>query len=169
MKILKRIGIILGAFLILALLFTVWYRATFSMEMAKEFEVNEAVDMQQRVLIATQGSEFKNAVVHGLVENLKDRPVYIKVIDISHLKAVHANEWAVIVIIHTWEYQKPPAPVKEFADQVQSNENIVMLATSGDGGFKLEGFDAISSASKQSEVNTEVKTLLAKIERILNH
>ncbi len=165
MTILKRIGIVVSVLLILFVAFAFWYRATYSMETVTGFEVN--ANSQQRVLIATQGSKFKEAVVNRLVEQLKARPVNIKVIDVSDLSTIHESDWNAIVIIHTWEYSKPPKAVQEFADRIRSKGNVVVLTTSGDGDYKLEGFDAISSASKLSEVNDTADQLVNKIDKIL--
>lgn len=165
MKILKRISIVVSVLLILFVAFAFWYRATYSMEPVTSFEVN--TNSQQRVLIATQGSKFKEAVVDRLIEQLKAKPVNIKVIDVSDLSTIQESDWNAIVIVHTWEYSKPPKAVQQFAERIQSKENVVVLTTSGDGDYKLGGFDAISSASKLSEVNDIVDQLINKIDKIL--
>lgn len=165
MKILKRMGIVVSVLLILFVAFAFWYRAAYSMEPVTGFEVN--TNSQQRVLIATQGSKFKEGVVNRLVEQLKARPVNIKVIDVSDLSSIEEDDWNAIVVIHTWEYGKPTKAVQAFADRIQSKSKIVVLTTSGDGDYKLEGFDAISSASKLSSVNDLVDKLMNKIDRIL--
>lgn len=165
MKILKRIGLVVGALVILFIAFAFWYRASYSMEIVAGYEVN--TNSQQHVLIATQGSKFKDAIVARLVEQLKARPVDIKVIDVSDLSTVQESDWNAIVIIHTWEYSKPPKAVQEFAARIQSKSNVVVLTTSGDGDYKLGGYDAISSASKLSEVDAIVDELINKIDRIL--
>ena len=143
-----------------------WYKFTFSMDVAKPFEAGDA-SAQQRVLIATQGSDFKNAVVDGVVAELKKQPVFVKVIDVSGLGAVDASKWQVIVVLHTWESWKPPAAVKAFVDRTPDRANVIALATSGGGGEKLEDVDAIASASKMTDVPTHVAALMARIEALL--
>jgi len=56
--------------------FVGWYRLHYSMGVAQPFEVNDP-HSQPRVLIATQGSEFKDAVVTAVVDHLKKRSAYV--------------------------------------------------------------------------------------------
>jgi len=71
------------------------------MDVAESFEVNTPKS-EIRVLIATQGSEFKDAVVAGVVDHLKRKGAYIKVIDVSALPQVNENKWNAVVVLHTW-------------------------------------------------------------------
>jgi hypothetical protein len=123
-----------------------WYWIHFSMSAARPFEVNDP-RTSPRVLIATQGSAFKDAVVARVVEQLKTRPAYVKVVDLSALPGIDAGDWNAVLILHTWEMRKPPREVQAFVDRAQATGKLVVLTTSGAGSFKLEGVDAISSAS----------------------
>ncbi len=57
----------------------VWYSLTFSMDEAKVFEVHSP-NLDKKLLVTTQGSDFKDAVTAGIVENYERDSVYIKVI-----------------------------------------------------------------------------------------
>jgi hypothetical protein len=59
--------IILGA---LSIIFLSWYSAQHSMEEARPMEINDK-GLPKRVLIATQGSKFKDAVVQETIGQLK--------------------------------------------------------------------------------------------------
>jgi hypothetical protein len=125
------------------------YFVHISMDPAKPFEVNRP-EAKEHVLIATQGSAFKDAVVHGVVSQLERRSAYVKVIDIASLKDVREGDWNAIVVLHTWEMDKPPAAAKTFIDRVQARDRLVVLTTSGDGDKHIEGVDAITSASRKA-------------------
>ena len=118
------------------------------------------------MLIATQGSEFKDAVVDGIVAHLRARAVYVKVIDISELAGVDEDPWSAIVLIHTWEMRKPPPAVKTFVDRTRNTNKLVVLTTSGAGDFRMPGVDAISSASVVAEAPLQVAAVVARLDAI---
>jgi hypothetical protein len=67
---LKKKVIIGIAVIVLAILaFLTWYKFQYPMDVAMSFEINDP-ESKHRVLIATQGSEFKDAIVSGLVDHL---------------------------------------------------------------------------------------------------
>jgi len=158
--------------LAIALLFTAtiavagWYWIYFSMSAARPFEVNDPRS-SPRVLIATQGSEFKDAVVAGVVDHLKARAIYVKVIDVAALPGVNAGEWNAIVLVHTWEMRKPPKEVKALVDRAGNSGKLVVLTTSGAGIFKMDGVDAMSSASVVAEAPSRAADIAAKVDAIL--
>lgn len=136
-----------------AFAFLTWYKFHYSMEIAKSYEIT-VQNPEHKVLIATQGSDYKNAVVSGVIEALNGRPISIKVIDVSGLSSVNMDEWAAVVILHTWENLKPQVDTKLFLDRQRQPDlsKVVVLTTSGAGDHKMVRIDAITSASKMSEV-----------------
>jgi hypothetical protein len=80
---------------------------------------------------------------------------------------VDESHWDAILVLHTIEYGKAPAPVQAFVDRVGKTRKVVVLGTSGAGDFKIEGIDAISSASRMTDVPARVDGLLARIESLL--
>jgi hypothetical protein len=147
--------------------FAGWYDLHYSMNVARSFEVNDS-HATQRVLIATQGSKFKDALVAAVVERLKARKVYVKVVDVSALPGVNEEGWNAIVLVHTWEMRRPPAEVKSFVDRTRNSGKLVVLTTSGAGNFKMDGIDAISSASVIAEVPSRAADIAARIDAILD-
>lgn len=143
-----------------------WYRIHYSMDPARAFEVAGA-GQGPRVLIATQGSEFKDAVVAGVVDHLKAREAHVKVIDIGVLPGARVSDWDAIVVIHTWEMRRPPEPVKAFIEQAGHSPKVIVLTTSGAGDFKLEGVDAISAASRVADVPERVAEISRRIDTVL--
>lgn len=145
----------------------IWYRAHYSMTVARSFDVG-APSSAQRVLIATQGSPFKDSLVAGIIQHLRSRSVYISVIDVSALPSVRDSDWAAIVLIHTWEYSKPQADAKAFIDRLPDRRRIVVVTTSGSGKERISGVDAISAASLIRDVPTPLTTVTRRIDALLD-
>jgi hypothetical protein len=153
--------------IVAAIGFATWYRAHFSMDTARAFEVNDR-QASPHVLIATQGSKFKDAVVAGVVDRLKSRGAYVNVIDISALRGVDDGEWDGLVLLHTWEMGKPPTEVQAFVDRARGSGKLVALTTSGAGDFRIDGIDAISSASVVTDAAARAGDILVRLEPILD-
>jgi len=159
--------LVTAAIAVAILAFSTWYKLHYSMGVARPFEVNDP-HSQPRVLIATQGSEFKDAVVSGVVDHLKKRSAYVKVMDVSGLSGVNDGDWSAIVVLHTWEMRKPQADAKAFVDRVRDMHKIVVLSTSGAGDFKIEGIDTISSASTIADAPARVAEITKRVDAILD-
>jgi hypothetical protein len=162
----RRISIVTVAVIAALVGFATWYRFHFSMSPARAFEVNDP-HSSPRVLIATQGSEFKDAVVAAVVEHLKARAAHVRVIDVTALRDIESADWNAIVIIHTWEMRKPPGAVKDFVERTRDSGQLVVLTTSGEGTFKMDGIDAISSASVDADVLPRAADIEARVDAIL--
>ena len=116
--------------------------------------------LPQHVLIATQGSGFKDGLVVALLARLQQRPSHVKVIDVAGLAAMNGADWQAIVIVHSWEFGRPPRAVEEFVARLADSGKIIDVTTSGSGREKLAGVDVISSAS----VMDEIPDLAARLE-----
>jgi hypothetical protein len=137
-----------------------------SMHTATPYDVNRP-EVGEHVLIATQGSTFKDAVVQRVADRLGKRPAYVKVIDVAALREVRESDWNAIVVLHTWEMSKPPAAVKAFIERAQAPGKLVVLATSGNGGYHMAGVDTITSASLTAAAPAQAEEILARVEKIL--
>lgn len=163
MKKWKKILVVFLVFGIISIGTLSWYAGRYSMEPVAGFEVNSDT-LSTRVLIATQGSEFKDAVVAIVIETLKAEPIYFKVIDVALLPTVSNTDWDAIVILHTWEYSEPPVTVRDFVSETSASGKIMVVTTSGSGA-KMEGVDGVSSASATSEQADIVRSIVHFIER----
>jgi hypothetical protein len=162
MKTWKKVVLGMAAVPLALLAFAIWYRVHFSMDPAKPFEVNRP-EAEQHVLIATQGSAFKDAVVQKVVARFKDRSVHVKVIDVGALADVREADWNAIVVLHTWEMGKPPAPVQAFIERARSRDKLVVLATSGQGKERMVGVDTITAASRRASEMAKVPSYADEI------
>ena len=169
MSIKNKIALLLLTFGALFLVFALWYKYEYSMDIAVEYEVNKA-DLQQKLLIATQGSEFKNAVTKNITDYYNQDSTYIKVIDVSSLEKINPENFNAIVVIHTWENWKAPEPVKLFIDRTKNYKNkIIVLSTSGKGTFKIEGVDAITGESKLEDSESFSNQIINQLASLLHN
>lgn len=108
----------------------------------------------QKVLIASQGSEFKESLVGMIIEEFKTPETYFSVIDCTSLQDIHIEDWDAIIIIHTMQIHKMPAKAKKFLDGVDDFSNIMLVCTSGGGDEVVADYDvdAISSPSRMSRL-----------------
>ncbi len=153
-----KIFIGLGILLTLIILFAVWYKITYSMEKIRPYEVKKEM-AQHKILIATQGSKYKNAIVTGIIDSLNSDPVHIKIMDATDLNEINEKDWDAIIILHTWEMSKPPANVANFLTEYYDPLKFFVISTSGEGSEKIEGIDAITGASIMEEVPEHLKKL----------
>ena len=155
----------LGVFIV----FTLWYTNKYAMEEVKAFEVNDT-HFSKKLLIATQGSDFKNTITAGLVEYFKGDSVYIKVIDVSELEKIDPDAFDAIALIHTWENWKPPPSVRYFIDNNQNAKNkMVILTTSGEGSYKMDEVDALTGESIVEEAPAYFDKIIDRLKPLLEN
>ncbi|HAD09984.1 MAG TPA: hypothetical protein DCF62_10905 [Porticoccaceae bacterium] len=149
----RRTGLLLitAVALLSLLIAALWYRAHYGMKQVASYEFNDP-ELPQRVLIATQGSAFKDAVLAELLTYLSDLPVHVQVRDVSALATVNEADWTALVIIHTWEYWRPEPTAAAFLTRAANREHVIVLSTSGDGNKKIDNIDALTAASDMSAV-----------------
>ena len=164
MKLLKTVGITLLVLVVLIFGALLAFRIIMRQEIAEDYEVNSP-DLETKVLIATQGSEFKHSLVGGVVDNLKMNEIYLKVIDVTGLGKVDASEWHSILIVNTCEAGKLQKDTAGFLDRYPNKRDIILLTTSGEGTWMPENVnaDTISAASEQDQVDNLRQVILAKI------
>ena len=168
MVILKKILIGIGAIIVLLVIIFGIYLLVNRQGVAEPFEVGSA-DMSKKVLIATQGSEYKNLMVDTLVSRLKAEDVYISITDISNLSEINQEDWDAEVIIHTTEASKLPDPVKKYFEGIEDPDEIILLITSGDGTWKPEEckVDVLTSASKVDDISEKANSIEKKVNSLL--
>ncbi len=168
MKALKIILIVLGSIVALFIIIFAVYLLLNRQGVIESSEVGSP-DFEQKVLIASQGSNFKNALVESLTLHLKKKSVYIKVIDVTTLHEVNEEEWDAMVIIHTTEKGGLQPDVKKYNDRAKDLDKVVFITTSGSGKWKTRDYDidVITSASSNDELNSLPAEILARLDLIL--
>ena len=154
----------LGVFL---LVFAVWYKYEYSMDKVETVQFNSP-DLDLKLLIATQGSTFKNKITSNITDYYKNDSIYIKVIDVSQLPEINPINYEAIVLIHTWENWKPPKEVQSFIEKNISNQDhIVVLTTSGKGSYKMKDMDAITGESKIENTTYYSNLIIKKLDDLI--
>ena len=164
----KKILIASLSVIIVLFLFAAWYQYEYSMNKVHDFQIN-STETSHKLLIATQGSEFKDAITSNIINYYQDNEtIYIKVIDVDGLDNIKPENFNALVIIHTWESWKPPMAVEKFIRRVgQDQDQIVVLTTSGSGTSKMKEVDALTGESKLESVDYFTDQIIEKIEPLL--
>ncbi|SHJ43563.1 hypothetical protein SAMN04487911_12120 [Arenibacter nanhaiticus] len=167
MKAFNKIWPVIFSLLLLFLIFLMWYHNTYAMSEASEYDEN-SISLDSKLLIATQGSEFKNRLTQEVVAYYKMKEVYIKVIDVSSLERINPINYDAILLLHTWEYWKPPTEVKLYIERQQELlDRMVILTTSGKGTSKMKEVDAITGESILEDIPYYVNTITKKLDSLL--
>ena len=159
-KIFKIISIIFGSLIGLVLAAFAIYVILFYPRKAESFEIN-AVNPTQKILIATQGSDFKNILVKTLCDSLKKSSVYIKGIDVGELAEVNAEDWDKILIINSFIIWLNES-ADRFITRTITPEKILVFITSGGADWLPQPefrVDAITSASRKEYINDLIRLI----------
>ncbi len=123
----------------------------------------------QRVLIATQRSEFKEAVVSRVVEGLKKDLCYVKVIDLKRLEDEPATDYDAVVVVNTCKAWRLTGGASEFVKAFPDKDRVVLLTTAGGEDWKPKSVevDAITSASKEQKTDPVAEEIVGRVRKIL--
>ena len=156
-KLLKIIGIILGGCAGLALAGFIVYVILFYPRKADSFEII-STNPTKTVLIATQGSDFKDTFIKTLCDSLKKSSLYIKGIDVKNLAEVNDENWDKILIINSFLI-KLNKSVDRFVSRAVTPEKILIFVTSDGADWQPQPelmVDAITSASRKQYITNLV-------------
>jgi hypothetical protein len=163
----KKSAWVVVSILALLVLFGLWYKHTYSMDIAEAMEINDA-SLDRKLLIATQGSDFKNSLTQSILDHYKKDSVFIKIIDVSDLDKMDPNDFNAVLVMHTWEYEKPPTAVGSFIEKTKSFKNkIVVMTTSGPGTSTMEGVDAITGESIKEDVPVYAVRIIERLDPLI--
>ena len=134
---------------------------------ASQVEVIERGDRncEKRVLIATQQSEFKDAVVAGIVEELGKEPCYVKVIDLKKLTEESIAHYSALVIVTTCKIGRLNRHARKLFKHVQEEEGkIILLTTVGQKyDSKMGQVDETTSASEMEKAGAVAESIVGKV------
>lgn len=138
------------------------------MKVVENYEVN-APNLERKLLIATQGSSFKDSITNAVIDHFKSDSIFIKVIDVGDLSQINPIDFNAILIMHTWENWKPPAEVKSFIERTKKDsKKITVLTTSGDGSYKMEDVDALTGESIITDVGAHTSQIVERLNPLLD-
>ena len=143
----RIIKVVIGLLLIGFSGFWIWYEYTYSMDTVIPFEVKDP-KLKTKVLIASQGSRFKDSLVQGILRHYQKDAIHFKVIDVYTMFTVDIDKWDALVIINSWEYGSPPKNVKKFIkNHPDQLDKLIILSTVGSSNIALKDVDVISGES----------------------
>ena len=146
------IGIISTPILLFAILLVVYILMN-RQGVIEPYQVGDS-KAENKILIASQGSDFKNSLVKKLVNEFKDNDNFLSVIDCTKLGVENEKDWDAVIIIHTMQIHKMPKEARKFLAEVKDLSRIMLVSTSGGGDDLVTDFDvdAISSPSRTSVI-----------------
>ena len=112
-------------------------------------ESGNNAEQNSRVLIATQKSDFKQAVISEIRDTLESNSCYIKVVDVKRLPNESTQSYHAIIILNECMAGRPDPRVESFIDNVFDKEKLIILTTGRLESWKPESrrVDAMTSAS----------------------
>lgn len=164
-RILKIILISLGSLVVVFVIIFGIYLLLNIQGKAESYEVNSP-DNEFSLLIATQGSPFKDALLQSIITETQDNSLYIKVLDVHELETQNPEDWNGLIIIHTVERFDMQKDVRKFLNSRKDFSDILLITTSGSGEWKTDQFDVdvITSASKKDEIPQIIEQIKQKYE-----
>ena len=154
-------GFVIGWFVIVSCLIVVG--CTLKSLETRVSGVKEATN--PKVLIASQNTKFKVAVVAEIRDTLVRNSCYIKTIDVNKLRNESTDQYSVIIIINKSMAGRPDPRVESFIIDVQERNKIVLLTTGLMDSWKPESpeIDAMTSASTLSESSQIAQVIVGKV------
>ena len=162
----RKLGVFAIVLSLCFLILGIWFWFTYSMRSAQSFTVGSQPQAQS-ILIALQGSVYKNAIAEIIVEHFSNHDIYLQGMDVKHLDKINPKNWSVICILNTWEIGQSPTVVTHFIDNHPTMTNHVVLTTSFDGKSQLKNLDGFTSESVLIDTERDSEQLISEIERIL--
>jgi len=165
-KLLRIIGITIGGLAGLVLAAFAIYVILYYPRKAEPFEVN-TLNPARRILIATQGSDFKDTLTEVLCNSLRQSSVYIRGIDVGDLSEVDDADWDRVLIINSfiiWLNRD----VDRFITRTLRREKILVFVTSGGADWMPQPefrVDALTSASRKAYIDDLVHMITDWIDK----
>lgn len=138
------------AFLLLVLMVFVAFLIFFPNNVLREKETSlpQRQLTENKILIATQQSYFRDSVTAILKNNFREKNISVQLIDIQSLPEVDPNAYSAVIVIHMWQTWSAPEVVNNFIERTKTqSEKIIILTTSSNGTYAPKNVDAITGAS----------------------
>lgn len=166
-KVIERIFAAIGALAVLSAALFFFYLQRHAMQPVAARELG-ARGGGPAVLVAAQGSPYKDTVAGTVIRHLREKQAYVRVEDVSQLPQADERDWDAIVLLHSWERWQPPPVVQQFVERLKDRRKLVVLTTSGSGESRMACVDAVTSASEVSRAPRDAEELLQRLDQVLN-
>ena len=121
----------------------------------------------KRILIATERSEFKDAVVQKIVAKSEEEGWFVKATDLRELPEEPTAEYQAVAIVNTCKAGRLSRHVRKVLDVAdeQARGKMILLTTAGDEDWQanVPGVDAITSASKEGKADAVAEIMIEKV------
>ncbi len=123
---------------------------------------------EKRIIIASQGSDFKNRLLEELLKNLNRENRFFYILDCTQLHKEDLKQWDACIIIHTTQIHGMPQAAESFLEISNDFSKVILVTTSGGGDELVTKYDVdgISTASRMSKIPGIVKEVTEKIEEL---
>lgn len=153
----------------LLILFLGFNLSVFASEVTGYKDASKAV--KKKVLMAIQESQFKKAVILKVKKSLQEDGHSVKIINLKELSAESTDNYQAIVIVNTCQAWRLNGHVRKFLKNIPEDERekIVLFTTANSKSWrpKLTGVNAITSASKMSEVDHIADSIINMVRILL--
>lgn len=126
---------------------------------------------ERTVLVASRSSEFKEALVRTIEEQLEDESVAVTLIGLQDLRDEKAEDYDAIVLINTCIAWSLDPQVDTFLYKYREAGDIIVVTTSGDGEWEPKKqnreFDTVASASEMARVDEVADEIVEKVRALL--
>lgn len=121
----------------------------------------------QQVLIATETSVFKDAVVARVAEALGRDGHTVRTIALAQLANEPTDAYQAVVLVNSCHAWRPRRDVRDFLARAgaETRKRLVIVTTAGSGEceFKAPGVDVLSSASKRTRIDDVARAILERV------
>lgn len=163
----QNLILIIALLIGLGLLLLYWYKQNYSVETTQTYVVNSP-GLDRKLLIATQGSPFKDSITAVITNRYNSDSVVVEVIDVKALANTDVEYFDAILLIYRWEAGAPPETVQSFLnDNSRLKNKMVVLTTSWNGLEKVKDIDAITGASIVKDVPIFTQKIIKRLDRLL--
>ncbi|WP_281989879.1 hypothetical protein [Aquimarina aggregata] len=145
----------------------IWYTHKYEMDTVIPIKVKDS-SLTTKVLIASQGSSFKDSLVLGMLRHYQNEDIYFKVIDAYTFFTVDIDKWDAIVIINSWEYNRPPFNLRKFIkNHPDQLDKLIVVSTVGSSNIVLKDVDVISGESIITKAPKYTTILVERLNKII--
>ena len=151
--------LIIAIIIILVIVTCVVSKIVLSPDKISSFEVNSS-SLADKMLIASQGTDFKTSLVDNIISKFEQKNYYIKVLDISELGSENSSNYDKVLILATCIGRNIPGTVKKYIKNNNDNNQVVLVVTSGSNWKPSLKADTITAASKIEDIDNKVNQIL---------
>ena len=128
-------------------------------------DTGDRATAEKHILIASQRSKFKQALVSEVKNTLQTNAYFVRVVDVKKLKGESIADYHAIVIINKCMAGRPDPRVEVFIDDAFAKNKIIVLTTGRLDSWKpdAKGVDAMTSASNLKESGIIAQRIVNKV------